>query len=50
MPSYVLIGLCEPLGDEDQAAFDEWFVVFFQYCVMYLIMKQLTFFISYVNR
>ena len=26
MPSYVLIGLCEPLGDEDQAAFDEWFV------------------------
>jgi len=26
MPRYVLIGLCEPLGDEDQAAFDEWFV------------------------
>ena len=26
MPRYVLIGLCEPLGDEDQRAFDEWFV------------------------
>jgi len=23
---YVLIGLCEPLSDKDQAAFDEWFV------------------------
>ena len=26
MPRYVLIGLCEPLADENQAAFDEWFV------------------------
>ncbi len=26
MPRYVLIGLCEPLGDEDQTAFDEWFI------------------------
>ena len=26
MPRFVLIGLCEPLSDEDQAAFDEWFV------------------------
>ena len=26
MPSYVLIGLCEPLDESGQAAFDEWFV------------------------
>lgn len=26
MPRFVLIGLCEPRSDEDQAAFDEWFV------------------------
>lgn len=26
MSRYVLIGLCEPLGNEDQSAFDEWFV------------------------
>ena len=26
MPRYMLIGLCEPLGPEDQAAFDEWFI------------------------
>ncbi len=26
MPEYLLIGLCEPLDDGDQAAFDEWFV------------------------
>lgn len=26
MPRYVLIGLCEPLSDENQAAFDEWFI------------------------
>ena len=26
MPRFVLIGLCEPKSDEDQAAFDEWFV------------------------
>ena len=26
MPQYMLIGLCEPLSEDDQAAFDEWFV------------------------
>ena len=26
MPRFVLIGLCEPLSDESQAAFDEWFI------------------------
>ena len=26
MPQYVLIGLCEPPGPDDQADFDEWFV------------------------
>ncbi len=26
MPRYVLLGLCEPLTSEDQAAFDEWFI------------------------
>ena len=26
MPSYMLIGLCEPESPEDQAAFDEWFI------------------------
>jgi|TARA_B100000315_G_C14585497_1_gene592760 hypothetical protein len=26
MPRYVLIGLCEPLSSDDQAAFDEWFI------------------------
>lgn len=26
MPQYLLIGLCEPLSADDQAAFDEWFV------------------------
>lgn len=26
MPQYLLIGLCEPSTEEDQAAFDEWFV------------------------
>ena len=26
MPGYLLLGLCEPLSDEDQAAFDEWFI------------------------
>ena len=26
MPRFILIGLCEPQGPEDQAAFDEWFV------------------------
>ena len=26
MPQYMLIGLCEPLNDDSQAAFDEWFV------------------------
>jgi hypothetical protein len=26
MTRFVLIGLCEPLGPEDQAAFDEWFI------------------------
>lgn len=26
MPSFMLIGLCEPVSDEHQAAFDEWFV------------------------
>ncbi|MDA0977835.1 MAG: hypothetical protein O3B72_04700 [Proteobacteria bacterium] len=26
MPRFVLIGLCEPLSDENQAAFDEWFI------------------------
>ena len=26
MPRFILIGLCEPLSDEDQAAFDEWFI------------------------
>ena len=26
MPRFVLIGLCEPQTDDDQAAFDEWFV------------------------
>ena len=26
MPRFVLIGLCEPLSDEDQSAFDEWFI------------------------
>ncbi len=26
MPQYVLIGLCEPATDADQAAFDEWFI------------------------
>ena len=26
MPRYVLIGLCEPLAEENQAAFDEWFI------------------------
>ena len=26
MPKFILIGLCEPQGSENQAAFDEWFV------------------------
>jgi hypothetical protein len=26
MPKFVLIGLCEPLAEEHQAAFDEWFI------------------------
>ena len=26
MPQFMLIGLCEPLSAEDQAAFDEWFI------------------------
>lgn len=26
MPGYLLLGLCEPLSDEGQAAFDEWFI------------------------
>ena len=26
MPRYILIGLCEPQGPENQDAFDEWFV------------------------
>ena len=26
MPSYMLIGLCEPLDESGQAAFDEWFI------------------------
>ena len=26
MPQYLLIGLCEPVSPDDQAAFDEWFV------------------------
>jgi hypothetical protein len=26
MPRYVLIGLCEPISDGDQAVFDEWFI------------------------
>ena len=26
MPSFMLIGLCEPESDEHQAAFDEWFI------------------------
>jgi hypothetical protein len=26
MPRYVLIGLCEPKGAENQGAFDEWFI------------------------
>ena len=26
MPQLLLVGLCEPPGPEDQAAFDEWFV------------------------
>ena len=26
MPSYMLIGLCEPQDESGQAAFDEWFV------------------------
>ncbi|MCX2980704.1 hypothetical protein EYC98_07410 [Halieaceae bacterium IMCC14734] len=26
MPRFVLIGLCEPQSDKDQAAFDEWFI------------------------
>ncbi|MFT5101519.1 MAG: hypothetical protein ACJAX5_001881 [Patiriisocius sp.] len=26
MPRYVLIGLCEPQGKENQEAFDEWFI------------------------
>jgi len=26
MPRYVLIGLCEPISDGDQAIFDEWFI------------------------
>lgn len=26
MPKFVLIGLCEPVADEHQAAFDEWFI------------------------
>ena len=26
MPSYMLIGLCEPLDETGQAAFDEWFI------------------------
>ena len=26
MPSYMLIGLCEPLNDSNQDAFDEWFI------------------------
>ena len=26
MPRFILIGLCEPLSDEDQVAFDEWFI------------------------
>lgn len=26
MPSYILIGLCEPQDEAGQAAFDEWFI------------------------
>ena len=26
MPSFILIGLCEPVSDKHQVAFDEWFV------------------------
>lgn len=26
MPNYLLIGLCEPMDESGQAAFDEWFV------------------------
>ena len=26
MPQFLLIGLCEPQSDDDQAAFDEWFI------------------------
>lgn len=26
MPQYLLIGLCEPLNEDGQAAFDEWFI------------------------
>jgi hypothetical protein len=26
MPQFLLIGLCEPPAEKDQAAFDEWFV------------------------
>ena len=26
MPSFILLGLCEPLDESGQAAFDEWFV------------------------
>ena len=26
MPEFMLIGLCEPQNEENQAAFDEWFV------------------------
>ncbi len=26
MTRYVLIGLCEPLSEDDQAVFDEWFI------------------------
>ncbi len=26
MPQYMLIGLCEPLDDDGQDAFDEWFI------------------------
>lgn len=26
MPRFMLIGLCEPLAEEDQAGFEEWFV------------------------
>ena len=26
MPRYLLIGLCEPVSEDDQAIFDEWFI------------------------